>query len=115
MQRFKRVWCNYEIASRLSKQGNEERTATLLTCLGPDALEIVDGLTFASNEERMDPDIVIQKLETFCIGETNEMYERYQFNKRDQELNESIDSYVAVLRNVAKNLQLWYFGRKFNS
>ena len=45
---FKRVWCNYEIASRLIKQGNEERTATLLTCLGPAALEIVDGLNFAA-------------------------------------------------------------------
>ena len=101
-KRFKRVWCNYEIASRLIKQGNEERTATLLACLGPDALEIVDGLNFASDEERTNPDIVIQKLETFCIGETNETYERYQFNKRNQELNESIDSYVAVLRNLAK-------------
>ena len=101
-KRFKRVWCNYEIASRLIKQGNEERTATLLTCLGPDALEMVDGLSFASDEERTNPDIVIQKLETFCIGETNETYERYQFNKRDQELNKSIDSYVAVLRNLAK-------------
>jgi len=45
---------------------------------------------------------LFQKLETFYIGETNETYERYQFNKRDQELNESIDSYVAVLRNLVK-------------
>ena len=101
-KRFKRVWCNNEIASRLIKQGNEERTATLLKCLGPDTLEIVNGLNFASDLERTNPDIVIQKLETFCIGETNETYERYQFNKRDQELNESIDSYVVVLRNLAK-------------
>ena len=55
-KRFKRVWCNYEIASRLMKQGNEERTATLLTSLGPDALEIVDGLNFASDLERTNPD-----------------------------------------------------------
>ena len=87
---------------RLNKQRNEERTATLFTCLGPDALEIVDGLNFDSDLQRTNPEIVIQKLETFCIGETNETYERYQFNKRDEELNESIDSYVAVLRNVVK-------------
>ena len=84
------------------KQRNEERTATLLTCLGPGALEIVDGLNFDSDFERTNPSIVIQKLETFYIGETNETYERYQFNKRGQELNESIDSYVAVLRNLVK-------------
>ena len=41
-KRFRRVWTNYEVASRLVKQSKEERTATLLTCLGPDALEIVD-------------------------------------------------------------------------
>ena len=75
---------------------------TLLTCLDPNALEIVDGLNFASDLERTKLDVVIQKLETFCIGETNEAYERYQFNKNDQELNNSIDSYVAVPRNLAK-------------
>ena len=46
------MWTNYEVASRLVKQLKEERTVTLLTCLGPDALEIVDGLSFASEEER---------------------------------------------------------------
>ena len=41
--------------------------------------------------------MVLEKLEVFCVGETNEIYERYQFNKRDQESGESIDSYVASL------------------
>ena len=51
-KRFRRVWTNYEVVSRLVKQLKEERTVTLLTCLGPDALEIFDGLSFASEEER---------------------------------------------------------------
>ena len=101
-KRFRRMWSNYEIASRLVKQPKEERTATLLTCLGADALEIVDGLNFANDEERKDIDVVLEKLEVFCVGETNEIYERYQFNKRDQESGESIDSYVASLRTLAK-------------
>ena len=89
-------------ASRLVKQPKEERTATLLTCLGADALEVVDGLNFADDEERKDIDVVLEKLEVFCVGETKEIYERYQFNKRDQESGESIDSYVASLRTLAK-------------
>ena len=101
-KRFRRVWTNYEVASRLFKQSKEGRTATLLTCLGPDALEIVDGLSFASEEERKDIDVVLEKLQAFCVGETNEIYERYQFNKRDQESGESVDSYVAALRTLAK-------------
>ena len=80
----------------------KETTATLLTCIGADALEIVDGLNFANEEERKDIDVVLEKLEVFCVGETNDIYERYQFNKRDQESSESIDSYVAALRTLAK-------------
>lgn len=90
------------MASRLVKQSKEERTATLLTCFGPDALEIVDGLSFATEEERKDIEVVLEKLEAFCVGETNEIYERYHFNKRDQESGESADSYVAALRTLAK-------------
>jgi len=96
------MWSNYEIASRLVKLPKEDRTATLLTCLGADALEIVDGLNFANDEERKDIDAVLEKLEVFCVGETNEIYERYQFNKRDQESGESIDLHAASLRTLAK-------------
>ena len=101
-KRFRRVWSNYEVASRLVKQPKEERTATLLTCIGADALEIVDGLNFANEDERKDVDVVLEKLEVFCVGKTNEISERYQFNERDQESGESIDSYVAALRTLAK-------------
>ena len=80
-KRFRRVWLNYEVASRLVKQPKEDRTATLLTCIGADALEIVDGLNFANEDEGKDIDVVLEKLEVFCVGEINEIYERYQFNK----------------------------------
>ena len=102
-KKFKRIWTNYEIASRLRNENNELRTATLrLTCIGPDALEIYDGLPFESETDKTNIDIVLQKLETFCVGETNETYERYCFNKRDQEAGESIEIYVASLRSLAK-------------
>ena len=54
-KRFRRVSSNYEIASCLVNQLKEERTATLLTCLGADALEIVDG-------ERKDIEVVLEKI-----------------------------------------------------
>ena len=88
-KRFRRLWSNYEIASRLVKQLKEERTATLLACLGAYALEVVDGLNFANDEERKDIDVVLEKLEVFCVGETNEIYERYQFNK-DTDITNSL-------------------------
>ena len=33
-------------------------------------------------------------------GTTNEIYERYLFDKRDQAVGKSIDTYVAALRSL---------------
>ena len=101
-KKFKRVWENYEIASRLKTKENEIRTATFLTCIDAEALEMYDGLKFDNDADKTKLEIVLQKFETFCIGETNETYERYKFNKRDQEQSETIDTYVASIRTLSK-------------
>ncbi|KAK3084785.1 hypothetical protein FSP39_018986 [Pinctada imbricata] len=101
-KKFKRVWSNYEIASNLRQKDNEMRTATFLTCVGANALELFDGFHFENENDKTDIDKVIEAFETFCIGQTNEIYERYTFNRRDQENNENIDSYVASLRSLSK-------------
>ncbi|PFX31659.1 hypothetical protein AWC38_SpisGene3496 [Stylophora pistillata] len=77
------------------------RTATLLTCIGSDTQDVYEGLEFVDEADK-DIDVVLQKLRYYCIGETNEIYERYRFNKRDQEPNESLDAYVTTLRMLAK-------------
>ena len=48
------------------------------------------------------PDVILARLEQYCIDEVNESFERYNFNKRDQEPHESIDAYVSSLRRLAK-------------
>ena len=101
-KKFKRVWENYEIASGLKTKENEIRAATFLTCVGTEALEIYDGLKFDNDADKTKLEVVLQKFETFCIGETNETYETYKFNKRNQEQSETIDTYVASLRTLSK-------------
>ena len=104
-KRYKRAWDNYEVATGLDKQESKIRAATFMTVIGPNALDIIDGLPFtvtSTHDEREDIDVVLQKMDMFCVGETNEIYERYIFNKRDQESNELIDKYVAALRSLAK-------------
>ena len=66
-----------------------------LSVIGEDALEIFDGMDFT-------PETDNQVLEEFCIRETNETYERFIFNRRDQAENGSIDQYVTVLRKLAQ-------------
>ena len=48
----------------------------------------------------MDMDIILQKFEKYCVGETNETYERHCSNKRDENQNES--AYATALRTLAK-------------
>lgn len=59
-------------------------------------------MAFDEEAHKKDIDIVLQKLEEFCVGNKNEIYERYLFNKRDQAVGESIDTYVASLRSLSK-------------
>ena len=78
--KFHRAWNNCEIAAHLKDPGNPTvnkslRTATLLTCIGSDALDVYEGLEFANEDDKKDIDVVLQKLQRYCIGETNEIYE----------------------------------------
>ena len=41
-------------------------------------------------------------MERHCIGEVNEIYDRYCFNKRDKLPTETVDSFVAELKTLAK-------------
>ena len=41
-------------------------------------------------------------MEKHWIGEVNEIYERYCFNKRDKLLTESVNYFVAELKTLAK-------------
>ena len=100
-KRFKRVWENYEIASGLIDMGNDKRAATFLTCIGPDGIEIYDSLPLPA-EKKNDMSEILNKFQTYCVGETNETYERYKFNSRNQEPGETFDSYLKTIRTLAK-------------
>lgn len=102
-RKFRRMWNNYEIVTRLTDEDNQFRTATLLTCIGGDALDIYDGLPFQNDDERDNINVVLQKFEEFCLGEVNETYEAYVFHKRHQQTNENIDTYITHLRKLIKS------------
>ena len=101
-KRFKRTWDNYAIVARLECFDEKFKTAMFLSVIGEDALEMFDGMDFTPETDRQILSKVVEKFAEFCIGETNETYERFIFNRRDQEENESIDLYVTVLRKLAQ-------------
>ena len=101
-KRFKRAWDNYAIVARLNRFEDNFKTATFLSCVGEDALEIFEGMDFASAEDRAKLDIVVNKFQELCLGETNEIYERFIFNSRQKKENETVDQYVTALRTLAQ-------------
>lgn len=70
--------------------------------IGPDVLEIYDGLPFANTEEKTQIDKVVELLDTYFISNTNKIYKAYLFNPRVQEIGESFDSFLTALCSLAK-------------
>ena len=74
-----------------------------MTVIGPDALEILDAFQYEEAANSKDIEKVLYKFEEFCIGTTNEIYEGYCFNKREQFPDESFDTYLSALRSMSKS------------
>ena len=99
------IWKAYEIVTGLDKQPSTLRVATFITCIGPDALEIHTGLPFQSDDDMQNIDKVLELWQNYCIGKTNVIYERYRYNNRLQESDESIDAYTTALRTLAETCE----------
>ena len=104
-KKWKQIWDSYEIVTELTKRPDEYRVATFITCIGADALEIYNGLPFENEVDKKNITKVIQLLEKYCLGETNIIYERYVFNNRSQNSDESIECYVTSLRVLADSCE----------
>ena len=99
---WKQRWDNYCIITGLLDQSEDYKCAMLLHSNGIEAMRIFNGLKFSDGEDRNNMADVIKKFDQHFLGQTQESFERFQFNRRNQESGESIDEYVSVLRNMAK-------------
>ncbi|KAK6190707.1 hypothetical protein SNE40_002510 [Patella caerulea] len=76
-KRWRQLWDSFEIVSRTKDQSGKYRVATFITCVGPDALDIYNGLPFENEEAKTNMDTILNLMERHCLGETNVIYERY--------------------------------------
>ena len=100
-KQWKQVWSAYELVTRLNEQTDEYRVAAFITCIGPKALTIHNGLLFQSEDEKKNLAEILELWESYCLGKTNIIYERYCFNNRNQDAGESIDTYASNLRSLS--------------
>ena len=50
-------------------------------------------------------DKVLKLWQNHCIGRTNVIYERYKFNNRSQQADDSIDAYTTALRTLVETCE----------
>ena len=93
----------YTVVSKLDKEEKDVQVSTLIYCMGPDAEQIFSSFTFASEEERKDPEKVMEKFDLHFIPKKNVIFERAKFNSRTQELDESVEAYVRALYVLVEN------------
>lgn len=100
--KFKQLWDSYELITGLDKKNGDVRVATFITCIGLDALDIHNNLPYEREDDRKDMTKVLSLWSEYCVGKTNIIYERYQFNNCVQGSDE-FDVFVVKLRTLVKS------------
>ena len=95
---FHQRWKTYTILSRVERQPREFQVALLTNCLDDDALRVLNGFTFATAEDVRTVKEILDQFELFAVGEINDTYERFVFNRRSQDDGEKFWRY-SMLRS----------------
>jgi hypothetical protein len=104
-KRFKGQWANYVKAAKLNVEPKDRQAAILLACIGSNAYTVYTTFQFENKDDCDDPEKLCQAFERYCVGELNVVYERYVFNRRQQEPGETFDSFVGDLRQLVKSCE----------
>ena len=88
---------NYFMISRLGRESPPYQLAMFKRTIGDDAFKVIKTFSYAEDENANDWQVLMDKIERYCIGEVNEMYERYCLYKKDKLPTESVDSFIVLL------------------
>ena len=86
----------------LEGKSEKEKCNIFLYVIGQAGRDIYNTMTLQENE-RNKIDILFRTFEEYCKLKQNITIERYHFNSRTQEKNESFDQYVTELKLIARN------------
>ena len=74
--------------------------AAFITCIGPKALTIQNGFPFQSEAEKKNLAKILELWESYCLGMLT-LFMKDNFNNRDQEAGESVDTHASNLRSIS--------------
>ena len=96
---WKQQWENYAIVAQLDERPEKFRVAMFLHAVGPEGLKAYNTMTFEGEPTLQS---ILSNFKQLAIGTLNETYERYIFNRRNQEPVESIAQYITTLRALSR-------------
>ena len=99
---FKQRWTGYSSLTELGRQPIEKQRSFFLQLLDDDALELFNSFTLSDD---CNVDAIIKEFDKAIIGTVNVTYERFQFNRRQQEDGESFDVFLADIQRLIKTCE----------
>ena len=101
-KKFELAWKNYSRALKLHKEDEDVQVGTLLTVVGPEAQDVFTTFEWDNDgdDEKIGP--VLEKFKTYCEPRKNVPFERYCFNQRSQNVDESYDQYKTALKKLSE-------------
>ena len=102
--RWRRLRETMELYLRLNMADSDEKEQckAFQYIIGQDGRDIYSTMTFTSSEE-YEVDALFANFEDYCKPKKNVIMERYKFNARTQQKDETANQYVAELKLIAKN------------
>ena len=101
--RWKRRFQQFRVASGLDEQSEAKQVSTLLYSLGEEAEDVLRSTNIEPSGERRYTK-VLEKLDEYFQVRRNVIFERAQFNRRNQLEGESCDQYITELYSQAVQL-----------
>ena len=96
----------YEIAAGIATKPEKVRVAALLNVISRDALDMYETFQWESEGDNFKIGKVLEKFEERCVLARNEIFERYNFFKRNQNKGESLDAYIITLLKLSETYVL---------
>ena len=91
-KKFKQKYEVYVVATSVKEKSKKVQAAVLKNLMGDEAVEKLESLEFAEDDDKDDPEVLIQKMDEYLRPLKNTTYERHIFFTRKQGMSENIDA-----------------------
>ena len=87
----------YVVLTGLEDKSKDIQRATLITCMGVKAARLLKQLPFEEDDDKENPNIVLQRMKDHFEGQRNVIVKRFRFFRHQQTNGERVEEYIVAL------------------